>query len=609
MLLAAGTLAQAAAPFLTWSQAGSLAGQETLWARSAPAAVAVLLCGPVASVAMAGYLRARPEWGGAGLAVIAAGVATLVSWVQLAGLPGGVIGPAGPVAVLAGFALMLAWALLAGSGEQRPALRGAAPGWAAGAVVLALLVAAAVPAVDWYRSGRFLQHATAAGLPETGPVVPADLTREQWQIPAPDAQLVGTTGRYAVLGVYPRADPEARQPTGAGARVVDAVTGQEHWHYLRTDMRALRRAALSGDGELVLLLFRSRGGYTLVALATATGEERWQQVFPEDLRVLDSHTVEFLPAQGVLVLTTTCGPVDRYRARTDWVRRCAAEDGELLALDPGTGAQRWRWEPGERDGVPCFGMAAAVAGGSVVVHQECPTEVDPADHAFAGPAQVELVGVSAADGTERWRALLPEPFDGLFAPPTHERPTDLGWMRGYGDSGVLVHLGGPFEGTDGTVTEAPPQWLLVDADDGSVRSRFATADEVMWAGDDQVILREGSEMVAVDPFTGTEQWRSSLPRSPGQRARLGTNLAVAGQTGYLLWFSGDYHFDNRLPVRAEAEVLAIQWETGDVTVVASYGELARLECRYDYCVDLAGGSLVLVGAGSPDAPGELRAYG
>ncbi|MPZ24885.1 MAG: PQQ-binding-like beta-propeller repeat protein [Micromonosporaceae bacterium] len=606
VLVVAAALALAATltPLLAWSQAGD---EPSLWARSLPAAIAVLVLGPAASLVVAvAWVRAPAGRGGAVLLAVAAVVAGWVAWVQLSGVADRQLGPGGPVAVLAAAALIVGWVLVGTGWPAAAVTGGGVVPWLVAVCVLGLLVAAAVPAVGWYRTGRLVDHTTASPLPETPAADPADLARERWRVPAPGGQLVGTTGRYVVV----RSATAGSEPVGTGVRVVDGETGDEHWRYRRTDLAA-EVATLSGDGAVVVVLFTAYDQRRLLALETATGQLRWQRDLPADVLGADSFGIDALVAGGVVALTTQCGISARHQIRGELLDyQCQEEHGEVWAVDAQTGETRWQWAPepiprdGEADGpaeAPCWGVAAAPAGDTLVVQVECPTEYfDGGFDPWFGPALQQFVGLAADDGTERWRREPPELADHRLGPrgypPEEEEPV----LRPLGDA-VLAPLGGGYQAPDGSIIELPPRWVALAGADGAELSTMEV-DELLAATDELAIYVEGQapvEAVAVDPTTGEPRWRSRLPSNgSSHEQRL---AATSSQTGYLLWFRGERVGDQLRP-SGEVAMVTVDLAGGAVTEAGSH-ELANLVCPRDPCVGLAGGGLVLVTV-PPEAPDQ-----
>jgi len=192
-------------------------------------------------------------------------------------------------------------------------------GAAAGVVVVAAVVAVAVPVV---RNSDALttEIRTAADsppVPETGPLPAA--VRQRWSAPT------GTAG----------APVEGSSAIATGPNRVaglDPATGRERWSYERGNARLC--ATTLREGTVVALFAKSHGCRDLVGLDAGTGRRRWYRT----LEVTTDATL----ASGPGVAVATAGD-------------------QMIAVDTGGGLNRWTWKAAGCRLDPAVAGQAAVA--------------------------------------------------------------------------------------------------------------------------------------------------------------------------------------------------------------------------------------------------------
>jgi outer membrane protein assembly factor BamB len=301
--------------------------------------------------------------------------------------------------------------------------------WVWVAATLALVL---VAAVLWRNSDAAATESTTApvaGVPDGPPdaVLSAAWTAEGAPLPPALVQ----SGRVLV-GVQ------------HGVRALDAVTGEEAWHYTRSNARLCDLTAV--DGRAVAVFATAGRCDEAVALDAGTGVRQWTRNL--SLRP----DIALTSAPGVVLATAPTGVVavdpgsDTLRWRADASAGCRIENGQvgssavvllescggtprLRGLDRGTGDPLWSREvPAPEGGGPVQlagvgRLVAATAGGELLLFRgdsgaPLPTvalpELDPPADTDAPPAAAEgsnalvvwargaTLALDAADGRLLW---------------------------------------------------------------------------------------------------------------------------------------------------------------------------------------------------------------
>lgn len=152
--------------------------------------------------------------------------------------------------------------------------------------------------------------------------------RLDWRLKTPSGTNVHTP---VVAGgvVYVGSDPGEPGGTGGGVFAYDAGTGEPRW----SSTVAASRAPALADGTLYVTSHIG-DAYAVVALDAASGMERWRAPLASRTASAPFPGALALPSGGVPAVagdTVYVGAFNNYYA-----------DGDLLALDAATGAERWR---------------------------------------------------------------------------------------------------------------------------------------------------------------------------------------------------------------------------------------------------------------------------
>jgi eukaryotic-like serine/threonine-protein kinase len=310
-------------------------------------------------------------------------------------------------------------------------------------------------------------------------------------------------------------------PAGA-LHALDAASGQERWRF-DTEGFSMSASPAVVDGVVYAAADNSYTGFAY-ALDAQTGQERWRTEIGPD-RTWDGPIV----ADGLVHLCTESAVVtlDAATGAERWslpltpllCRNLAVADGvlyvptlsdiersgDLLALDPETGQERWRlhFEDGlfsiaVVDGVAYLGLA------------------DFSTDRFSG-------GVAAVDLTTRTQLWRYDDPDGRG----HGSPTVAGGVVYVGDSspvrpGILHAL----DATTGTV-----RWTA--SLDDMLYSSPAVVDGVVYLGSGNIYSDPArftpGIIHAVDAATGTERWRLVL----AERGGIVSSPAVVGGVLYV----------------------------------------------------------------------------
>ncbi|MGY1794199.1 PQQ-binding-like beta-propeller repeat protein [Geodermatophilus sp. SYSU D00525] len=364
--------------------------------------------------------------------------------------------------------------------------------WVWTAATLALAV---VATLLWRGSSVAATDSTTAAEPPVPSAAPAGDLAPAWSVdvdvPLPDAVVEG--GRVVV-------------PVADGVTALDPATGEEAWHYRRTDAALCGLSA--GDG-LVVAVFRTADRCDeALALTAATGVRAWTRNLSlrGDATVTGADQVVLASSDTGVVVLDPVGDNVRWRAGAESgctlldtaagsagvavLQRCAGSAAVQLRLfDSFSGEARWTRDLAVADGdeVRLAGadrLVDVVSGDALLVHRP-------------------------DDGTQLQELALPAPTDGgAEGDPVLQSGTGdvaLVWAR----STVWA-----LDRTSGATLWSTPALGLPTAS-------AAGKGEVGQAG---VWVPEPDGLVLRDPATGAELSRVALqdPPAPGGRA------AVAG---------------------------------------------------------------------------------
>jgi outer membrane protein assembly factor BamB len=232
---------------------------------------------------------------------------------------------------------------------QRPPLRV----WVWAAATVALVV---VATLLWRGSDAAATESTTAE-PAGVPVgAPAAAVSEVWSATGnPMPEDVVESGRVLVGSEH-------------GVRALDPRTGEEAWHYTRSNARLCDVAVTDG---VAVAVFRTEDRCDeAVALDADTGVRAW------------TRNVSF---GGDVVLDSTDSIV------------LAIAEGSVVTLDPNNDNIRWRYEPPER----CRILGADAGDAGVALLQRC----------SGSPGAVQLRMLDGFTGDPRWSRDLPAPDD------------------------------------------------------------------------------------------------------------------------------------------------------------------------------------------------------
>uniref|UniRef100_UPI002617CB60 outer membrane protein assembly factor BamB family protein n=1 Tax=Haloplanus sp. TaxID=1961696 RepID=UPI002617CB60 len=308
-------------------------------------------------------------------------------------------------------------------------------------------------------------------------------------------------------------------------RAVDAASRDEQWATGISDAETplVSTPAVTSRSVFVGSVAEPEG--TVHALDVATGEQRWSVSFsigtdstggtPPSPLVSDG-TVYVVGETTVYALDAVTGD-ERWRSEPggifDLSRTALADgtvyvnvDGTLYALDAATGDEEWAADTTQEVTIP------AVADGTVYVGQGR-----------------EVRAIRAADGSERWRfeagrevvVLSPAVAGGTVFAGTFKTASD-----------EFAHGLYALDAADGSeewrveVESSSPSYIGIRpaVDDGSV---YAGRGTLGGSGD--------NSLVAFDPDTGTEQWRSTFEDVVrGPAVAMGSVFVAPGGTLYRL---------------------------------------------------------------------------
>jgi outer membrane protein assembly factor BamB len=352
-LLALAGLVVGVGAVLPWSDAGRLAPG---WTALLVAVALLALALPV------GYVIRRQvvpfPAAAAALAATAAAIGLAQNQLRQVKAPDG-IAVAGPLCVSALVVLLLAWVLVVAADRMDRLGPRPRPGWrsvTAAVLATALLVVGVVAGVGWWRSGRLVDHTTAAA-PRQAAALPATINGERWSVDLVAQDVVGFAGGDVVL------------LEDAGVVVLDSASGAQRWHY-RYGERYATGAVLGADGSVLVVEY---GEDALAGFDRATGRQLWWRDWPPD----QSRAVTSAVDGEVLVL----GDAD-----------------VLTALSVRTGATVWRKSAAQAAHRGCGFAGAVVTDGVVLAGAGC------AEFAAAPAERVDVaVGLDLATGRQLWR--------------------------------------------------------------------------------------------------------------------------------------------------------------------------------------------------------------
>lgn len=236
---------------------------------------------------------------------------------------------------------------------------------------------------------------------------------------------------------------------------------------------------------------------------------------------------------------------------------------EIIALDPATGAERWRYQPlvevDGKDAVTSRGVATWDGGGA----GECAARI------FTGTWDGQLVGVDAATG---------RPCEGFG---DHGRIDLKAGLTG-NDRGFHVTSAPTVLGNVVVVGSSIPDNFAVDMAKGTVRAYDArtgrqvwTWEPIPWGAQQKVPTGAGNvwSTIAADPALGLLYLPtgSASPdyyggRRPGDRRDADSIVAVEAKTGHKVWAFQLVHHD-LWDYDVPSEPLLFTWH-GDVPAVA-----------------------------------------
>ncbi len=299
--------------------------------------------------------------------------------------------------------------------------------WTAATLALAL-----VAVLLWRGSSVAATDSTTAAAPRVPDTTPAAELAQAWTVDAGAGlpRRVVEEGRVVVPGEH-------------GLTAVDALTGEEAWHYRRSDARLCGLTAVDG---LVVAVFRTADRCDeALALDAATGVRQWTRNLSlrGDATITGTEQVVLASSSTGVVVLDPVGDNVRWRTAADegceladtdvgsagvaLLQRCpGAAAVQLRLYDPFSGQQRWTRDVDLPDagGVRLGGvdrLVTAVAGDTLLVHgpddgtplQELPLPAgDGSDDRVlqTGAGDVALVwargtlwALDAAGGAPRWQ--------------------------------------------------------------------------------------------------------------------------------------------------------------------------------------------------------------
>ncbi|RBY86517.1 PQQ-binding-like beta-propeller repeat protein [Blastococcus sp. TF02A-30] len=222
--------------------------------------------------------------------------------------------------------------------------------WVWTAAVAALVL---VAALLWRGSDAAATESTTAPPPDVPTGTPGGAVSEVWSAEGSTLPADVVEGARVVVGEE------------HGVRALDPLTGDEVWHYTRSNARLCGATATNG---VVVAVFRTAGRCDeAVALVAGTGVRAWTRNL--DLRP----DIELSSTSSVVLAETSSG---------------------VVTLDPNGNTLRWR----ERPPSGCRWLDAAVGSAGVAVVQRC-----------GNADAVQLRVLDGFAGTQRWVVDVPAP--------------------------------------------------------------------------------------------------------------------------------------------------------------------------------------------------------
>jgi polyvinyl alcohol dehydrogenase (cytochrome) len=430
-------------------------------------------------------------------------------------------------------------------------------------LVLALVVAAcgadgddrepeaAPPPVEWPHLGRDLANTRAA--PDHEDVVGpdnVDRLRPAWEIDG----INGVTGTPIVID-----DTVWFGDWTGHVRAVDAATGDERWA-TDLDTNYVGGSVALDDDRVYAGAFDTR----VVALDRGSGEVLWETaigdhptaaIFGSPIRVGDLLLV------GVASFELITGEV------------APSFRGHLVALDPATGEEVWRYwtttgDETEGPGVSVWSSPAVDEERGLVYVGTGNTYVPP-----ASPRSDALIAVDLATGEERWVHQFTEgdtwtsanpvgPDADVGAPPNLFE-VDGTPAVGVGDKAGSYHVLDRTSGEELWSTELTEGGLQ-----GGVLAGSAVADGAVYVASNKASTT--ADLVALDQTSGEVRWQVEVGGSVAGPVTWANGLVlVADDSGHISAFddgTGDRLWSHEVPTRAAGGIAVV-----DGTVYGGWG--------------------------------------
>lgn len=348
--------------------------------------------------------------------------------------------------------------------------------WVWTAAALALVV---VAALLWRGSDAAATESTTAAPADAPDGEPAGAVSAAWDAGGdPLPEVVVQDGRVLVGGEH-------------GVRALDAVTGEEAWHYTRSNARLCDVTAV--DGRVVAVFATAGRCDEAVALDAGTGVRQWTR----NLSLRPDITLTSSP--GMVLATAPTG---------------------VVVVDPGSDTLRWRADASDA----CRIRSGAVGSAAVVLLETCdgtarlrglergageglwsrdvPTADDAAPVVLAGAGR--LVALAVGDELQLVRAADGVPLPAVPLPPAAPDDTDDADPVAVEDDGTLFVWA---RGTTLAVDQATGRQLWSTPSRGLPAVPGAKALEIVST---PVLVPEDGAFVSRDSRTGEELGRSTV---------------------------------------------------------------------------------------------------